>query len=193
MNKIIFTIIAFVISNVALANIDRNEFKDYSQVEIANDASEVIISLPDDLRQDILSKVEANFVKSEKQKYKDKAAEYSLYSEIYFTISEAILICHTQSIFGDKDCLTNELRKNIAESTIKMIVDNYASSIEVNSPIEDRIKDDLYFINYYFFMSRAFSQCNISDDAQRNECMANVSFLVEQVKFDSPVDLVDNK
>ncbi len=193
MNKIIFAIIAFVISNVALANIDRNAFKEYSQVEIASDASEIIISLPDDLRQDILTKVDAHFVKSEAENYKDKAADYSLYAELYFTISEAILTCHTQSIFGDKDCLTNELRKNVEEKTIKMIVDNYASSIDVNNPIEDRIKDDLYFINYYFFMSKVFSQCNISDNVQRNECMANVSFLVEQVKFDSPVDLVDNK
>ena len=191
MNKIIFALIAFAVSNVTQANIDKNAFKEYSQVEIANDAKEVIISLPDDLRQDILSKVEAHFVKSEKQKYKNKNAEYSLYAEIYFSISEAILKCHTIGIFGDKECLTDELRKNIEENTIKMIVDSYASSIDENSPIEDKIKDDLYFINYYFFMSRAFSLCNISDNEQRHECMGNVSFLVEQVKFDSHIDLVN--
>ncbi|MDP2395399.1 MAG: hypothetical protein Q8M44_00390, partial [bacterium] len=158
MNKIIFALIISLFTNVCIADIDlKSTFADYSKTKIKNSDTKIVLSLPNYLKTNILKRVNKNFLKMEIQNHKDKDYEYNIHSEIYFTISEAILICHTQSKYGDTDCLTNELRKNVDESTIKMIVNNYASSIDVNSHLAERIKNDLYFINYYYFMSKIFS------------------------------------
>lgn len=180
MKTIIFTLL-ISISTFSYANMDQINPNPQSVVEKSRTE---IIKLTQELKEKILLQVNKKFVNAESKKFKSKDTDYKYFADLYFILSENLILCHTQSKYGDSQCFKESLKDKINDNDIlETVTRTYSESIDEKETLANRIKMDLYLANYYFFISKVFSDCNISDIENRNECLKKIDFLVEQVTF----------
>lgn len=180
MKTIIFALL-ISFSTFSYANVDQINLNPQSVVEKSKTE---IIKLPQEIKQKILVDVNKKYVSAESKNFKERATDYKYFTDLYFILSENVILCHTQSKYGNPQCFKEALNGRITDNDIlETVTKTYNESIDEKETLANRIKMDLYLANYYFFVSKVFSDCNISDNEKRNECLKKIDFLVEQVTF----------
>lgn len=125
---------------------------------------------------EIVELVNGNYENSVSLKHKKEMDVFKSLTIYYDSLQKSIMGCNKNEVYGDVSCIINSLSSFDKRLQEKARI-SYTELSKYASTIEEKIFSDFYLVNYYYFMSKVYSECNIRDKSQRLDCLCNVNFL----------------
>jgi len=176
MKKYALIIILSLFPCLAFANLGNSE-------QIQSDLKAETLAMPSihleltaESMLNIIELVNKNYINSLNLKHKDEAKVFAILSNFFDRLQKSIMTCNESDVYGDLNCVSTNLSDMRVELLEKAKI-TYSGFVGENTDKKHKVTTDFYAINYYYFMSKVYSECSIKDEENRLKCLGDIPFL----------------